>query len=62
MPTVATAGFISGTITRRKMPQVLQPSMQADSSSSRGISFMKPVQTRIAIASEKAEYGMISAQ
>ena len=54
MPTVATAGFISGTMIRRKMPQMLQPSMQADSSSSHGISFMKPVHTRSAIESEKA--------
>ncbi len=55
MPTVATAGFISGTMMRRKIPHTLQPSMQALSSSSRGISFMKPVQTRIAMDSEKAE-------
>ena len=54
MPTVATAGFISGTMMRTKTPQTLQPSMQADSSSSRGISFIKPVQTRIAMEREKA--------
>ncbi len=62
MPTVATAGFMSGTMIRKKTPHTPQPSIQAASSSSRGISFMNPVQTRIAIASEKAEYGMIRAQ
>ena len=45
----------------KKMPQTLQPSMQAASSSSLGISFMNPVQTRIAMESENAAYGTISA-
>ena len=44
------------------MPQTPQPSIQADSSSSRGISFMNPVQTKMAMARENAAYGMISAQ
>ena len=62
MPTVATAGFISGTIILKNMPHTLHPSIQADSSSSRGISFINPVQTSIAMARENAAYGIISAQ
>ena len=54
MPTVETAGRISGAMILKKMPQTPQPSMQAASSSSRGISFIKPVQIRIPIASAKA--------
>ena len=51
---VASAGFMSGTIIWKNIPQDPHPSIHADSSSSFGMSFMNPVQTMIAIDSENA--------